>query len=47
MREMTPNFFNFKNLLKNQYIQAMYIANITGKVNDFEKEWHLLVNEWH
>ena len=47
MREMTPNFLNFKILSKNQYIQAKYIANITGKVNDFEKEWHLLVNEWH
>ena len=30
MREKTPNLFNFKNLLKNQYIQAKYIANITG-----------------
>ena len=47
IKEKTPNFFNFKNLLKNQNIQAKYLANITGKINDFEKEWHLLVNEWH
>ena len=46
MNEKTPNFFNFKNLLKQQYVQAKYMANITGRIDDFEKEWHLLFNEW-
>ena len=46
MNEKTPNFFNFKNLLKQQYVQAKYVANITGRIDDFEMEWHLLFNEW-
>ena len=46
IREKTPNFFNFKNLLKQQYTQSKYMANVTGKIDSFEKEWHLLVTEW-
>ena len=46
INEKIPNFFNFKNLLKQQYVQAKYMANISGKIDDFEKEWHLLFNEW-
>ena len=46
MKDKTPNFFNFINLLKDQYNQSKYIANITGKINDFEREWHLLINEF-
>ena len=46
MKDKTPNFFNFINLLKNQNNQSKYIANITGKINDFEREWHLLINEF-
>ena len=46
LKEKTPNFFSFKSLLKQQYIQAKYFAIINGKVDKFEKEWHLLVNEW-
>ena len=34
------------NLLKQQYLQAKYMANTPGRIDDFEKEWHLLVNEW-
>ena len=47
MREKTPIFFNFKDFLKQQYIQAKLMANITGRIDDFEKKWHLLVNECH
>ena len=46
MKEKTPNFFNFINLLKNQYIQSKYIANITNKIDEFEREWHLLIIEF-
>ena len=46
IKEKTPNFFTFKDLLKQQYIQSKYCANIIGKMDKFEKEWHLLDNEW-
>ena len=46
INEKIPIFFNFRNLLKQQYVQAKYMANISGKMDDFEKEWHLLFNEW-
>ena len=46
MKDKTPNFFNFINLLKNQYIQSKYIANITNRIDEFEREWHLLIIEY-
>ena len=46
LKNKTPNFFNFKNLLKQEYIHAKYMANITNNMENFEKEWHLLVIEW-
>ena len=46
LKNKTPNFFNFKNLLKQEYIHAKYIANITNNIEKFEREWHLLVIEW-
>ena len=46
LKDKTPNFFNFKNLLKQEYIHSKYLANITNNTDKFEKDWHLLVNEW-
>ena len=46
LKNKTPNFFNFKNLLIQEYIHSKYLANITNSTDKFEKDWHLLVNEW-
>ena len=46
LKDKTPNFFNFKNLLKQEYIHSKYLANITNNTDKFEKDWHLLVHEW-
>ena len=46
LKDKTPNLFNFKNLLKQEYIHLKYLANITNSIEKIEKEWHLLVNEW-
>ena len=45
LKDKTPNFFNFKNLLKQEYVHSNYLSNFTNSVEKFEKEWHLLVNE--
>ena len=46
LKDKTPNFFNFKNLSKQEYVHKKYLANITNSIERFDKEWHLLVNEW-
>ena len=46
LKNKTPNFFCFKNLLRQEYIHAKYLANITNSIEKFEKEWHLLVIQW-
>ena len=46
LKDKTPNLFNFKNLLKQQYIHSKYLAHINNKTDNLEKEWYLLLNEW-
>ena len=46
LKNKTPNFFCFKNLLRQEYIHAKYLANITHNMEKFEKDWHLLVTQW-
>ena len=46
LKNKTPILFNFKNLLKQEYIHSKYFANITNSIDKFEKDWHLLSNEW-
>ena len=46
LKNKTPISFNFKNLLKQEYIHSKYMANIKNSIEKFEKDWHLLVNEW-
>ena len=46
LKNKTPNFFCFKNLLRQEYIHAKYLSNITHNIEEFEKDWHLLVTQW-
>ena len=37
LKDKTPNFFNFKNLLKQEYVHSKYLANITNSTKKLRK----------
>ena len=43
IKDKTPNFFTFKNVLGQLYKQARYLASFNNKEEIIESEWH---TEW-